>query len=457
MMQQNILIVEDDQLVREFLEETLGRTPYKIDSAENAENAINRLKENHYNLVLTDLRLPDKNGMSVLNATKKFSQDTGVIVMTAYGTVENAVEAMKIGAFDYLTKPFTADRIDMVVNKYFEFSNLKSENILLRSQLGKLYGMENIIGRSKSMQQVFDILQVVSDAKATILIQGQSGTGKEIIAKAIHYNSSRRSKPFVKTNCAALPDGLVESELFGHEKGAFTGAIKRTKGRFELADDGTLLLDEISEMSIHLQAKLLRVLQEKSFEKIGNPETVEVDVRIIATTNRDLKEAVEKGEFREDLFYRLNVVPIFLPALKDRMDDIPLLVEYFIKKSAEENKRPQPGISEEAMQLLMTHDWPGNVRELENTIERAVVICTDEKIKPRHFLNFNGFSVKTDFSETFNGDIKKLSELEKKMILKVLLENNGNRTHSADELGISVRTLRNKIRDYREEGISVPS
>lgn len=455
-MQQNILIVEDDQLVREFLVETLSRTPYKIDNAENAISGIRMLKENQYSLVLTDLRLPDQNGMSVLNATKKNSPDTGVIVMTAYGTVENAVEAMKTGAYDYLTKPFTADRIEMIVNKYFEYSDLKSENIFLRSQLGKLYGMENIIGRSKSMQQVFDILQVVSDAKASILIQGQSGTGKEVIAKAIHYNSSRRTKPFVKTNCAALPDGLVESELFGHEKGAFTGAIKRTRGRFELADGGTLLLDEISEMSTHLQAKLLRVLQEKSFEKVGNPETVEVDVRIITTTNRDLKDAVEKGEFREDLYYRLNVVPIYLPALKERKDDIPLLVEHFIKQSAEENNRPQPSISEEAMQLLMNHDWPGNVRELENTIERAVVICTDEKIKPKHFLNFNGFSLKTDFIEPINGDTKNLSEIEKKIILKVLHENNGNRTHSANELGISVRTLRNKIREYREAGICVP-
>ena len=456
-MEQNILIVEDDQLVREFLVETLSRTQYKIDSAENAQNGINMIKENQYQLVLTDLRLPDKNGMSVLNATKKACQDTGVVVMTAYGTVENAVEAMKIGAYDYLTKPFTADHIDMIVKKYFEYINLKSENQILRSQLGKLYGMENIIGRSKSMQQVFDILQVVSDAKATILIQGQSGTGKEIIAKAIHYNSSRRTKPFVKTNCAALPDGLVESELFGHEKGAFTGAIKRTKGRFELADGGTLLLDEISEMSIHLQAKLLRVLQEKAFEKIGNPETVEVDVRIIATTNKELKEAVENNEFREDLFYRLNVVPIYLPALKERKDDIPLLVEYFIKKSAEENNRPQPTITEESLQLLMNYDWPGNVRELENTIERAVVICTDERIKPKHFLNFNGFSPNTNFSEPVNGGIKNLSEIEKKTILRVLQENDGNRTHSSKELGISVRTLRNKIRDYREEGIRIPS
>lgn len=401
MERRKILIVEDDQLVREFLIETLKRQSCDIDSAESAEDAIYEINQNPYNLVITDIRLPDKNGMKVLDAAKSVSNDIGVIVMTAYGTIDNAVEAMKVGAFDFLTKPFTADRFEMVVNKFFEYYNLKRENINLRSQMGKLYGIDNIIGHSKPIREIIDILQVIADAKTTILIQGQSGTGKEIIAKAIHYNSSRKNKPFIKTNCAMLPDGLVESELFGHEKGAFTGAIKRTRGRFELADGGTLLLDEISKMSIHLQAKLLRVLQEKAFEKNGNPETVEVDVRIIATTNKDLKEAVENNEFREDLFYRLNVVPIYLPALKDRKEDIPLLVTHFIKKSAEENNLSQPDISSDAVQMLMNHNWPGNVRELENTIERAVVICKEEEIEPKHFQKFSGFSLKTDISDSF--------------------------------------------------------
>ncbi len=420
MERQNILIVEDDPLVREFLIETMKQGSYNIKSAENAEIAIQMIQQNYFQLVLTDLKLPDKNGMDVLNAVKKESPDIGVIVMTAYGTVENAVEAMKIGAFDFITKPFTADRIEMTVKKYFDFNKLQNENIILRSQLGKMYGMENIIGRSKKMEKIFDIIQMVADSRSTVLIQGASGTGKEVVAKVIHFNSSRHNKQFIKTNCAALPDGLIESELFGHERGAFTGAYKRTRGRFELADGGTILLDEISEMSPHLQAKLLRVLQEKSFEKIGNPETVEVDVRVIATTNRDLKDAVEKGDFREDLFYRLNVVPIKLPSLKERKEDIPLLVEHFIKKCAEENSKPIGKISEEAMLMLMNYDWPGNVRELENAIERSVVMCQEDEIQIQHFLTSSDFQMTQDVSEPWNGEIKKLSELEQKMILKVL-------------------------------------
>ncbi len=456
MERQSILIVEDDPLVREFLIETMKQGSYNIKSAENAEIAIQLIQQNYFHLVLTDLKLPDKNGMDVLNAVKKESPDIGVIVMTAYGTVENAVAAMKIGAFDFITKPFTADRIEMTVKKYFDFNKLKNENIILRSQLGKMYGMENIIGRSKKMQKIFDIIHMVADSRSTVLIQGASGTGKEVVAKVIHFNSSRSNKQFIKTNCAALPDGLIESELFGHERGAFTGAYKRTQGRFELADGGTILLDEISEMSPHLQAKLLRVLQEKSFEKIGNPETVEVDVRVIATTNRDLKKAVEKGDFREDLFYRLNVVPIQLPLLKERKEDIPHLIEHFIKKCAEENSKPIRKISEEAMLMLMNYDWPGNVRELENAIERSVVMCQENEIQTQHFLTSSDFQKTQDVHEYWNGDVKNLAELEKKMILKVLQENNGNRTHTSNLLGISVRTLRNKIKEYREAGIVIP-
>jgi len=451
-----ILVVDDDPLLHEFLIEILDRNGYAVDGASTAQEAVSQIQAKPYHLVITDLRLPDDTGMTVLQTAKKVSPDTGVIVITAYGTVENAVEAMKIGAYDYLTKPFSADEIEMVVKKFFEYNRLKAENELLRSQLGKLYGMENIIGRSPKMLQVFEIIRMVADSNATVLIQGPSGTGKELVARAIHYNSPRRNKPFIKTNCAAIPEGLVESELFGHEKGAFTGAIRRTKGRFELADGGTLLLDEISEMSLHLQAKLLRVLQEKAFEKVGNPETIQVDVRIIATTNRDLKEMVEKGEFREDLYYRLNVVPIYLPPLKERKEDIPLLVEHFIKKYAQENNRPARRISEEALRMLMAYDWPGNVRELENTIERAVVICREEVIQPQHFLTFPELSFSQGQGDVWNGETRNLAEVEKRLILQVLRENNGNRTKSAEILGISVRTLRNKIREYRQAGIPIP-
>lgn len=451
-----ILVVDDDQLLHEFLVEILNRKSYNVESAEDATTAINKLENNQYDLVITDLRLPDHDGLSVLNTAKKCNEDGGVIVITAFGTVENAVEAMKIGAYDYLMKPFSADEIEMVIDKFFDYRALKTENKLLRSQLDRLFGFENIIGSGPKMHKVFEIVKMVADSKATVLIQGPSGTGKELVAKAIHFNSPRKNKQFVETNCAALPDGLVESELFGHEKGAFTGAIKRTSGRFELANEGTLLLDEISEMNLNLQAKLLRVLQEKAFEKVGNPETLEVDVRVIATTNRDLREMVERGEFREDLYYRLNVVPIVLPALKERKEDIPLLIEHFISLYANENQREVTTISKEATRLLMNYDWPGNIRELENAIERAVVICKGGMIEPEHFLTFYDLHATSDSNSQWNGDVKNLSEIEKRLILQVLRENNGNRTRSAEELGISVRTLRNKIREFRELGMEIP-
>lgn len=451
-----ILVVDDDHLLHEFLLEILRRKHFEFDSAEDVQSAKNKLNENNYDLVITDLRLPDDNGLVVLNKAKKNNPDTGVIVITAYGTVENAVEAMKIGAFDYLTKPFSADEIEIVIEKYFDYHKLQSENKFLKSQLGKLEGFENIIGKSQKIKEVFDVIQMVADSKATILIQGASGTGKELVAKAIHFNSPRRKNSFIKTNCAAIPDGLVESELFGHEKGAFTGAIKQTRGRFELADGGTLLLDEISEMNLNLQAKLLRVLQEKEFEKVGGTETMEVDVRVIATTNCDLKKLIDNGEFREDLFYRLNVVPIILPALKERKEDILLLAEHFRKNYSEENSRKVDKISDEAMKMLMNYDWPGNVRELENAIERAVVICKGDTIEPDHFLMPYDYKTAQNYNN-LNGNIKNLGEIEKKMILQVLEENRGNRTKTAEELGISVRTLRNKIRDFREMGIEIPS
>lgn len=451
-----ILVVDDDHLLHEFLIEILRRNHFVFDSAEDVHSAKNKLNQNCYDLVITDLRLPDDNGLVVLNTAKKKNPETGVIVITAYGTVENAVEAMKIGAFDYLTKPFSADEIEMVIEKYFDYQKLQNENRFLKSQLGKFEGFDNIIGKSPKLTQVFDVIQMVADSKATVLIQGSSGTGKELVAKAIHFNSPRRKNSFVKTNCAAIPDGLVESELFGHEKGAFTGAIKRTKGRFEMADGGTLLLDEISEMNLNLQAKLLRVLQEKEFEKVGGSETMEVDVRVIATTNRDLKEMVENGDFREDLYYRLNVVPIKLPELMERKEDILLLAEHFRKLYSEENGRDVNKISDEAINMLMSYNWPGNVRELENAIERAVVICKGDTIKTDHFMNVNDYQSKQGNNQ-WNGSSKNLSEIEKEMILQVLQENRGNRTKSADELGISVRTLRNKIRDFREMGLEIPS
>jgi DNA-binding NtrC family response regulator len=361
---------------------------------------------------------------------------------------------MRVGAYDYLKKGFSIDEIEVTVQRYFKYQKLVHENEMLKSELGIRYGIDNIIGNSPKMNKVFEVVEMVAPTKTTILIQGPSGTGKELIARAIHLCSPRRDKPFIKTNCAAIPDGLMESELFGHEKGAFTGAIRRTKGRFELADGGTLFLDEISEIKQNLQAKLLRVLQEKEFEKVGNPEPVQVDVRIIVTTNRDLLEEVRKGNFREDLFYRLNVVPINLPPLKERKEDIPLLVDYFVAKYCIENDRTIKNIDEEALKLLMQYDWPGNVRELENTIERAVVISKEQTIHTKHlyFGDYKGGeNTSTQYCSLPSGVT--LKEFERMLILQTLREQGGNRTWAAEKLGISVRTLRNKLREYRNAGL----
>lgn len=445
-----ILIVDDEPLMQDFLLEALSRRKYQVDLADNGTTALQKMKGGKYDLIITDIRMPDVSGMEILKTAKEISPDMGVIMITAYGTIKNAVEAMKKGAYDYITKPFSVDEIELVVDKFFEYRRLLDENKYLRSELGRKYGVDNIIGKSPKMRKIFETIDMVAQSKATVLIQGPSGTGKELIARAIHFKSPRRNKPFIKTNCAALPEGLVESELFGHEKGAFTGAIKTTKGRFELANGGTLLLDEISEMGPNLQAKLLRVLQEGEFERVGSSETVKVDVRIIATTNKDLKEEVKKGNFREDLYYRLNVVPIYLPPLKERKEDIPLLVEHFLRKYSEENGKLIEGISQDALQILIDYDWPGNVRELENVIERAVVMSKEKVLSPKHF-SFADFESVPQPQES--DMTKTLKDLEREFILKTLAEQGGNRSKTAEILGISVRTLRNKLKEYKKEGL----
>ena len=451
----NILVVDDEPTISGMLSEALGRRNYHVKVAENGKSALTSIKENQFDLIITDVYLPDLNGMEVLKLAKQVDRDTGVIVITGHGSVESAVAAMKVGAFDYLSKGFSISEIEITVGKFFKYQRLVRENALLRSELAARYGIKNIIGNSSAIQSVFETVEMVAPTNATVLIQGASGTGKELIAKAIHHLSDRRDHAFVKTNCAAIPDGLVESELFGHEKGAFTGAIKSTKGRFELADGGTLLLDEISEIRPSLQAKLLRVLQEKEFERVGNPETLRVDVRVVATTNRDLKMEVEEGNFREDLFYRLNVVPIKLPTLKQRREDIPLLTDHFVEKFCRENNRQITGIEDEALRRLIRYDWPGNVRELENTIERAVVICMEKQIQVKHLLFDNdkkAFPEKAPSLE-FPAGVT-LKEMEKQLILGTLAEQKGNRTRAAEKLGISVRTLRNKLQEYSRDDSS---
>lgn len=449
-----ILVVDDEPLISNMLREVLKKKKYQVKVADNGNSAIEIIKKHNFDLIITDLYLPDLNGMEILRLAKKYDPDAGLIMITAHSSVESAVEAMRVGAYDYLTKGFSLDEIEVTIEKFFKYQQLLRENEQLRSELHNRFGMDNIIGKSAKMQAVFETVEMVAPTNATVLIKGASGTGKEVIAKAIHYCSKRRDKAFIKTNCAAIPEGLVESDLFGHEKGAFTGALQRTKGRFEMADGGTLLLDEISEIRPNLQAKLLRVLQEKEFEKVGNPETVQVDVRIIATTNRDLKEEMERGNFREDLFYRLNVVPISLPLLKERKEDIPLLTDFFVEKYAKENNRNIKRVDEEVISLLMDYNWPGNVRELENTIERAVVICKDKTIQPKHLYfsedsdKFNKCSSTSSYPTGIS-----LKKMERQLILQTLREHNGNRTWAAKQLDISVRTLRNKLKEYKKEGL----
>jgi DNA-binding NtrC family response regulator len=447
MLEKRVLVVDDDSLMKDFLKEALGRSDYSVDLASTGEEALEKIRDKDYDIILSDIRMPQMSGMELLKATKEYLPDAKVVMMTAYGTVENAVEAMKLGAFDYVMKPFSADEIELVLKRAFEHKRLIWENRLLRSEVAGKYRFENIVGKSPQMQKIFELVEVVADTKATVLITGESGTGKELIARAIHYNSSRKAGPFIKINCAAFPDGLVESELFGHEKGAFTGAIRKSRGRFELADGGTLLLDEVSEISPALQAKLLRVLQEREFERVGSGETIQVDVRIISTSNRNLKEQIEKGKFREDLFYRLNVIPMHISPLRERKEDIPILAEHFLKKYNLENNRSIEGISQKVYEMFMEYLWPGNVRELENYIERAVVTSRGKVLTPGDFSKELVLSKAYFSSEAIEVGCS-IYEAEKRLILKTLESEGGNRTKAAEILGISTRTLRNKLQEY---------
>ena len=447
MLEKKVLVVDDDSLMKDFLKEALGRSDYSVDLASTGEEALEKIKGKDYDIILSDIRMPTMGGMELLKATKEYLPDAEVIMMTAYGTVENAVEAMKLGAFDYVMKPFSADAIEMKLKRAFEQMRLKKENKNLHQALENTYSFGNIVGKSPQMQKIFESVKAVADSKATVLITGESGTGKELIATAIHYNSSRKDGPFVKVNCAALPEGLVETQLFGHERGAFTGAIRKSRGRFELADGGTLLLDEVSEISPGLQAKLLRVLQEREFERLGSEETIQVDVRIISTSNQNLKERMEKGKFREDLFYRLNVIPIHIAPLRERKEDIPVLVEHFLNKYNLENERSIEEISQKVYEMFMEYYWPGNVRELENCIERAVVTSKGKVLTLRDLPKEIAFG-KADFASETIGVGCSIHEAEKKLILKTLELEAGNRTKAAEILGISTRTLRSKLQEY---------
>jgi DNA-binding NtrC family response regulator len=442
-----ILIVDDEAIVRDFVSEVLLRMGYAPLSVESGEKALEYLKRGEYDVLITDIKMPGISGIDLLKMTLDLWPDCRVIIITAFGTIEQAVGAMKLGAHDYITKPISPEHIELVVSKALEYKTLKLENRILRREISEKYSFENIIGKAPSMKKVFELIRRASPADSTILISGESGTGKELVARAIHYNSARSNGPFVKMNCAALPEGLIESELFGHEKGAFTGAIRATRGRFELADGGTLLLDEISEIPPSLQAKLLRVLQEKEFERIGSGQTIKTNVRVIATSNRDLKEEVGNGKFRDDLFYRLNVIPIELPPLRRHQEDIPLLCDYFLNKFAQKMGVPSKTLSDKASQLLFSYPWPGNVRELENVIERATVISKNMELKPDDLPP----EITSGVPEVARGGFEvglSIDNAEKMLILKTLRAHAGNKTKTAEILGISTRTLRNKLQEY---------
>jgi DNA-binding NtrC family response regulator len=444
--------------MREYVHEALARAEYDVESVADGNQAVDALKSQSYDVVVSDLKMQPMDGMAVLRAVRTESPDTRCIIMTAYGTVETAVEALKAGADDYIMKPFAPDELELAVTRTLERERLAQENRYLRQELNQPYDFESIVGDSPPMQQVYDQIKKVADSPATILIRGESGTGKELVARAIHYSGIRRDKPFIKVNCAALSAGLLESELFGHEKGSFTGAHERKVGRFELAHEGTLLLDEVSEISLELQPKLLRALQEREFERVGGTRTIQVDTRIIATSNRALEQAVQEGQLREDLFFRLNVIPIHLPPLRERLDDIPALMDYFLNRYVKENARTITGFAPETKALFLEYDWPGNVRELQNAVERAVVLSSDSVLRPEHFslgglppgvpLSSRAASAGGDPSAVAVRIGTTVADMEKQLILRTLDHCNQNRTHAAKQLGISVRTLRNKLKEY---------
>ncbi len=445
-MKYSVLVVDDDTLVSEVLVETITRAGYECLAAHSGEEAIAKFNDRSFDIVLSDLKMEEMDGLALLENIRKLSPETLVVMITAYGTVENAVKAIKMGAYDFLLKPIMPETVEHVLNRVSEILRLRSENEVLRKDL--THRFQNLVGKSKVMAEVFDLIQSIADARSTIMITGASGTGKELVARAIHYTSNRKDGPFIKLNCAALPENLVEAELFGYEKGAFTDAKKTNRGRFELADGGTLLLDEISEMPLNLQSKLLRVIQEREFERIGSSATIKVDIRLIATSNQNLKEAINKGRFREDLFYRLNVIPIHLTSLEERREDIPLLVHHFIDKYNRENDKSIRGIDQGALGLLMKYHWPGNVREVENLIERAVVTTKHDRLNEDDFPADLALGRIADELPPLRVPMK-LEEGNKYLILKTLEKFNGNKTRAAEALGVTTRTIRNKLAEYQ--------
>ena len=450
MIDYNILVIDDEAAQRDVLTGYLKKKGYQIFAASSGKEGIEITKNEPVDIILSDFKMPDLNGIEVLEQVKKMNPEISFVIVTAYGTVENAVKAMRLGAFDYISKPVDLDELDLMIERIIEHKNLKSENQLLKTQLQEKYKISSLVSQSQKMEEVINVAARVAESKATVLITGENGTGKEVLAKAIHYMSSRKEKPFIAVNVPALTETLLESELFGHDKGAFTGADKMKKGRFEIANGGTLFLDEVGDIPQSIQVKLLRVLQEHQFERVGGTEKIEVDVRIIAATNKELEQKIKDGTFREDLYYRLNVVSIKIPPLRERKEDILPMIESFIEKYRKENNKEKLEVSKEVVDTLMKYNYPGNVRELENIIERAVVLTRSKVITLNDIpMNIKGFKEEKSIGSLDEGTLtEQVEALEKQLIFDALQQSGGNQTKAGKLLGLTERNLRYKLKKY---------
>lgn len=458
---EKILIVDDERSMRDVLSIMLKRAGYQVTVAEDGEEAIAQIGKEIFDLVITDLKMPKAGGIEVLKAVKEISPETVVLLITAFASTESAVEAMKRGAYDYLTKPFQVDEVQLIVRNALEKRRLSTENALLKREIASRSSLTQIIGQSEVMQKVLADIKKVADAKSNVLIYGESGTGKELVARAIHYNSSRSRMPFVTVNCSALPETLLESELFGHMKGAFTGAIANKAGLFEVANGGSIFLDEIGETTPAIQVKLLRVIQEREFRRVGGTRDIKVDVRVIAATNRDLRKAVAEGSFREDLYYRLDVIPIHLPPLRMRTGDIPLLAQHFLEQFARANGKPVPSLTPDAMRLLVAHEWKGNVRELENLIERVVAFSTGEIIEEADLQGWlHRRTPPSPPTQTYPTDLPPegldlegfINTIEKDLLLKALERSKWVKKKAARLLQLNTRSFRYRLEKYEIKG-----
>jgi two-component system response regulator PilR (NtrC family) len=454
---EKILVVDDEPSLRDVLGIMLKKAGYTTTLAADGEEAVSQVNKEIYDLVITDLKMPGIGGMEVLKAVKSASPDTVVLVVTAFGSPDTAVEAMKLGAYDYLTKPFQVDEVQLIIRNALEKRRLSAENMLLKREMASHSSLSSIIGQSEAMQQVFDVIRKVADTRSNVLICGESGTGKELVARAIHYNSARSQMPFVAVNCSAMPETLLESELFGHMKGSFTGAMANKAGLFEIANGGTIFLDEIGDMTMATQVKLLRVIQEREFRRVGGTQDVKVDVRIVAATNRDLERAVAEGAFREDLYYRLDVIPIRLPPLRMRTGDIPLLVQHFLERFSKESGKPSPVITPDAVQALVSHEFRGNVRELENLIERAVAFSTGGAITAD---DVRAWLHKPAATQAYPTDLPPegldleglICKIEKDLLMKALERSGWVKKKAARLLQLNTRSFRYRLEKYAIKG-----